>query len=507
MTTVETSITRVRRLVGDVAEQVFSDAKLIRALGRAQQEWCRDTRSLLKVVLIASPPQPEAACTQQWEEAYAGTKKSFVPFFNDGAYAATQPWELDTAYDSTGGYTCTCGSDAIYKEPQHRIPSFFPDDFYACKGFWYDYKWVDQRPIKWVEQSYLDAFIRTGTVIDFWAMDDETRKKAFLTHPLIVEDSEDQLNVDTGELFVNGDCEAGEPYIGRVTDPYALSKADVGNPPGDEGITDLGDDHESVYYVSDHGGATLAFVDTTVYGNKVASGYDYVFKFDYRTNYGILPPFTVPTDTLDIDITAAYPGGVASTDSYTIDIEEADVWTEGAEYTFTSGAASAGGTNLSLSIGYGFDAYVNGPLILYLDNLSLKMTDESARGVTLDHATAIDYALEDNFYTVLYCAVPELPTMRRQSMEVQDIFLKYVEYGAIAKLLAYDTSIRDRIKSQHYRMRYMAAVRAMRRVWHKAYRDRVHMLTGGVARGDKRPPAPRFPDHYPEVEFHGRNRS
>lgn len=184
MTTVATSITRIRRLIGDVNSQIFTDARIMRALGRAQQEWCRDTRLLVKNVLVGVPPRITACCTQQWEEAYAGTDKSFVPFFNDGTYAATQPWELDTAWDATGGYTLTSGCEAAYQTPQHELPNFLPDDFYAMEALWYDYKYLAQKDEKWVRQHYLDAFRTTGDVVHWFAMMEETRKKAFITHSI-----------------------------------------------------------------------------------------------------------------------------------------------------------------------------------------------------------------------------------------------------------------------------------------------------------------------------------
>lgn len=184
MTTVATSITRIRRLVGDTNSQFFTDARMMRAIGRAQQEWCRDTRLLMKLVLLSVPPHIEAACTQQWEEAYADTNKSFIPFFNDGSYAATQPWELDTAYDATGGYTLTAGGDAAYETPQHELPNFMPDDFYAMEALWYDYKYLEQKDEKWVRQHYLDAFRTPGDVVYWFAMAEQARKKAFITHSI-----------------------------------------------------------------------------------------------------------------------------------------------------------------------------------------------------------------------------------------------------------------------------------------------------------------------------------
>lgn len=317
MTAVSNSITRIRRLIGDVNSQVFTDARILRAFGRAQQEWCRDTQSLVKAVAIACPPHISASCTYQWEEAYADTDKSFVPFYNDGTYAATQPWELDTGMQATGGYTMTDGGACAYETPQHMLPFFLPDDFYAMKGLWYDYKWVDQKPKGWVEEIEIDAFKSTGDVVDWWSMLEEARKKAFVTH-----------SIPTTKSLTN-------------------------------------------------------------------EGYD-------------------------------------------------------------------------------------------------------------DLITMLDTGLLDDIFVALYSAVPELPDDTTDTIEVQRPFEKYVEYDAAAKLLRSDTLVRDRVKAEHYLGRYRLAVGQMRAFQHKMFRDRVRGLGGWSNEGDLRPPPPRFPDHYPKVEFRGR---
>jgi len=183
MAAVSASITKIRRLVNDVNTQLWSDANILSIYGREQQNFCRETESLVKVVMLAAPPHVDWCICFGWEEGYTDSISVFDPFFRDATYSCSQPWELEVDNQlSEGGDTITGGTELAYTEAQHGVPFILPTDFYKFEGLVFDKGWVNEQTEDWMQTYYGDAFTNTGDIVDWFAMVGAERGKAFLTH-------------------------------------------------------------------------------------------------------------------------------------------------------------------------------------------------------------------------------------------------------------------------------------------------------------------------------------
>jgi len=171
MAAISASITKIRRLVNDVNTQQWSDANILSVYGREQQNFCRETESLIKVVMLAAPPHVSWCIGFGWEEGYVDSISVFNPFFRDADYSCSQPWELEvTGQLSAGGDTVTGGTELAYTEAQHAVPFILPTDFYKFKGLVFDKGWVSEQTEEWLRTYYGDAFTNVGDVVDWFAM-------------------------------------------------------------------------------------------------------------------------------------------------------------------------------------------------------------------------------------------------------------------------------------------------------------------------------------------------
>lgn len=186
------SITKVRRLVNDVGGSVFGDAYILALLGRAQQVFCRESMLIQRVVLLKAPPSIDHCVTHRWEEGLV-SGRVMAPFFTDAVGSCSQPWEQESGYagDVTGGVTSTNSVGIEYNVPQHILPLFAPDNLYAPIQLLWNYKVVEEKNYDWVRSYYLDAWKKSGDVVDFFAPAKEGRKKAFYLHgvPYSVQES------------------------------------------------------------------------------------------------------------------------------------------------------------------------------------------------------------------------------------------------------------------------------------------------------------------------------
>ncbi len=222
---VSSSITKIRRLVGDINTQVFSDAQIVGSFARIQQEFCRKTECEAEVIALLKPPRVDYCMTQLWEEGFV-TYRVFDPFFKGASHAATQAWELEYEYtqESIGGYTATGGTELSHVDLQHEVPFLMSKDFYRFKGLLFDYKWIQEKDINWVYDYYNDAFMKRGDQVDWFAPIKRGHGKAFVTHAVPYELA---AIVKPGDVTVP-DSETADQIVSYTSavgiDDYAWSK-------------------------------------------------------------------------------------------------------------------------------------------------------------------------------------------------------------------------------------------------------------------------------------------
>lgn len=183
---VSESITKIRRLIGDVEEDIFTDTQILTVFGRVQQDFCREVAVELGIVLLKAPPHIDYAITHGFEEGYC-SGGVFLVGFEGATQNATQPWELEAGYAQTseGGYTITGGADVPHAPSlQQPIPFYLPQEVYAIKSLLWDSKVVEQRSKERIDNEYSDGFYSIGDVVDYFDMHISTRNRAFYTRSI-----------------------------------------------------------------------------------------------------------------------------------------------------------------------------------------------------------------------------------------------------------------------------------------------------------------------------------
>jgi len=116
-----------------------------------------------------------------------------------------------------------------------------------------------------------------------------------------------------------------------------------------------------------------------------------------------------------------------------------------------------------------------------------------------DQASMVDAEILENVLYVFYVVVPERKQSVSNVIEVQENFVKYVEYKVASRLLKSDTEIRDEIKAKHYDLRFQIGVNLTKKVTGRLMSGMIHRFgEAGYSIGTK-PSYPRLPDHYPKL--------
>lgn len=138
MTTVATSITRIRRLVKDTGSNVFVDARLLRLYNRARTRLFRETKMRVRGAVLPNPSVIFYGICHRWEGGHVSGLSSWEPFFIEAVnyLICTQPWEVQTGVassivDAEGGYVVSSTHDIIHAEHQNLIPHVLPSDFHT----------------------------------------------------------------------------------------------------------------------------------------------------------------------------------------------------------------------------------------------------------------------------------------------------------------------------------------------------------------------------------------
>jgi len=107
--------------------------------------------------------------------------------------------------------------------------------------------------------------------------------------------------------------------------------------------------------------------------------------------------------------------------------------------------------------------------------------------------------LSSDVIHLFYVSVPERADATSDLVELQDNFVKYLEYKVASRLLKSDTEIRDEIKAKHYEIRYSIGIKLVKKVIGNLMRGKVHQLGREGFGIGRKPPYPRLPDHYPKL--------
>lgn len=111
----------------------------------------------------------------------------------------------------------------------------------------------------------------------------------------------------------------------------------------------------------------------------------------------------------------------------------------------------------------------------------------------------LNAAMRASIFIIVYYAVPERPTATTDDMEVQEPFIKYIEFEVASRLLKSFNQLRNREKAAHLGFRYEVGVTFTRGVVSKKVMGKVTRL-GSYTRGKGRKPFyPRLPQHYPAL--------
>lgn len=183
---VSESITKIRRLISDVEEDIFTDAQILTVFGRVQQDFCREVAVELGVILLKAPPHIDYTITHQFEEGYC-SGGVFLAGFEGATKNVTQPWELEADYINTseGGNTVTSGADIPHVDDlQQPLPFYMPSDVYAVKSLLWDSKVVEQRSKERIDETYSDGYYAIGDSVDFFDTHNSSRNRAYFTRSI-----------------------------------------------------------------------------------------------------------------------------------------------------------------------------------------------------------------------------------------------------------------------------------------------------------------------------------
>ncbi len=478
---VSESITKIRRLIRDENSAILtSDNQLLNQFGRVQQRFAIATGCLVKVVSLLAPPHTGYCVSHQWEEGYVSSKV-WSPFYKKGAYASTQAFEHISGHDLAGdGYTVTAGADVERVDPQHPIPLFPPVDFYKPLGLFWDYKWVEQKGFDEIDRDYDDGWDHKNDVVDFFAQAEGLRQKALVTRG-IPSTVNGETIVAVTELW---------PGVDLVSNGKNWTGATGATPP--TGWTNV-----------------AATPIHTIFDSGDGSPYDICLKFelDSGSNPGIYQTVTVvvgQTYRASISLKCVAP-------AYTI--HKVGSFFNGSDY---SGGVAYLGTSWK-SFTYEFVATTNlvsflvtavtstpGKHIL-IDEVKLEQVRAFRTVTDINEDTAIDTALDENLFHLVYEASPERPSETSGTVEVQDPFVKYIEFEVASRLLLSHNQLRDKMRGVHLNQRYQMGVSLVNKIVERVTAEKLYVLGSAPTARGGRPPRPRLPDHYPRLPV-GRRR-
>jgi hypothetical protein len=113
----------------------------------------------------------------------------------------------------------------------------------------------------------------------------------------------------------------------------------------------------------------------------------------------------------------------------------------------------------------------------------------------------VDNTLRDSMFTLVYYVVPTRPTAVSDEMEVQEPFIKYIEYQVAARLLKSFYQLRNAERASHLEARYKFGVALTRRVVTKQETGRSRRLGPIGSNQGMKPHYPRLPQHYPRLRL------
>jgi hypothetical protein len=109
--------------------------------------------------------------------------------------------------------------------------------------------------------------------------------------------------------------------------------------------------------------------------------------------------------------------------------------------------------------------------------------------------------LRENMFILAYNVVPERPTATSDSLEIQEPFVKYIEYRVASRLLKSFYQLRNEEKALHLEYRYGIGVSLVKNIMTKQAIERSVRLGSSGRRRGSAPPAPRLPQHYPSLRL------
>jgi hypothetical protein len=124
---------------------------------------------------------------------------------------------------------------------------------------------------------------------------------------------------------------------------------------------------------------------------------------------------------------------------------------------------------------------------------SVKFSGEAIR------SSLIDEDLRADVFILCYKAVPERPTATSDSFELNEPFIKYVEYRTASRLLKSYYQLRDLERAEHLEFRYKVGVSFVNGIINKQNVEGSRRLGGSSRSRGGKPPYPRLPQHYPPL--------
>lgn len=120
-------------------------------------------------------------------------------------------------------------------------------------------------------------------------------------------------------------------------------------------------------------------------------------------------------------------------------------------------------------------------------------------GSGTNEGTAVDVALVENMFYVIYYQIPERVTATSDSVSIQTPWAKYLEYYCLWRYFNMRTQYANPIMAKHFKQRYLQGVDLVRKIQKKVLVEKVRRLGGFIKGRGNKPAYPRLPDHYPRV--------
>jgi hypothetical protein len=150
-----TSFSRIRRIIRDEGESIFTNDFLLKVYNDVQKEFAFLTGIYVKILDLPVPATYSMVYTHLFEEDEVVGVRGFL--YSASGWTYTQPWEEEvrrgSTSDATGGYMHSYAWELYYVDGFERMKYFYPDEFIKTVYMAYDQKPVYPERRKFLEMG------------------------------------------------------------------------------------------------------------------------------------------------------------------------------------------------------------------------------------------------------------------------------------------------------------------------------------------------------------------